>query len=89
MLEITLSNCIAMWRLRCEIICESAAWDGYCPDIEVQIRNPEQSKEHGYVASNWHVVGECGPDHWAVCQLLTDCESWHPETHWSFDLVFL
>ena len=74
---------IAFW-----IVCETAAYDGYNPTIEVQIRNPRQPKEHGYVGANWHVVWECGPDHWAICQLLTDGKNWHTETHWGFDLIF-
>ena len=68
-------------------LCKKCKEYGMDPDIEVSIRNPQQSKEHGYVTA-WHVTWESAPWHDWGCAVFVN-EIWgHCETYWGFDLAF-
>jgi hypothetical protein len=68
-------------------ICRDYARDvGMKPDIEVQIRNPEQNVRHGY-GKCWAVSFEAGPYEWAVEASMNGGKV-YAEPHYSFDLQF-
>lgn len=69
-----------------EAICAYVRELGMDPEHEVWIKNPEESREHGYTTS-WHVCWESGPYQWAIGRFISG--PWgFCETHWGFDLIF-